>query len=195
MVMLISAFQIILGYFFAFSFFAKMRKNFRILCEKSEENEEIAKGRNPPFLWWTEMKNGPLSFFIAFLCDNFLENVIVWGNFFFKKILIITVMESKFEWSRKCPARPFLMLFYVINFPQNVEFCPEKVKFMIFPAKSKPFIYTLFLCILCIKFFAKNFFANNANNFFLCESLTQYNCSQFSTSKYTCKILVIPLKI
>ena len=41
---------IILGYFFAFSFFAKMRKNFRILCEKSEENEEIAKGRNPPFL-------------------------------------------------------------------------------------------------------------------------------------------------
>ena len=34
---------IILAHFFAFSFFAKMRKNFWILCEKSEENEEIAK--------------------------------------------------------------------------------------------------------------------------------------------------------
>jgi hypothetical protein len=34
---------IILAHFFAFSFFAKMRKKFWILCKKSEENEEIAK--------------------------------------------------------------------------------------------------------------------------------------------------------
>ena len=33
----------ILAHFFAFSFFAKMRKKFWILCKESEENEEIAK--------------------------------------------------------------------------------------------------------------------------------------------------------
>ena len=105
-----------LANFFAFSFFAKMRKKFWILCEKSEENEEIAKGKKSPFLWQTELENDLPFFFIPFLCHNFLGNVIVWGKNF-QKNPNFTVMKTKLAKSRKWPKRPFLSLFLCDIFP------------------------------------------------------------------------------
>ena len=118
----------ILANFFAFSFFAKMRKKFWILCEKSEENEEIAKGKKSPFLWQTELENDLPFFFIPFLCHNVLENVIVWKKIS-KKILILQSWTKKLAKSEKRPTRQFLLLFYVIFSPANLEFCPDNVKF------------------------------------------------------------------
>ena len=70
------------------------------------------------------VKNDNSDFFIAFLCDNYLEKLIFWEYKFLqteKKIYLIVTTESKIAWSRKWPPDQFYCIF-VWQFSQNLEF-------------------------------------------------------------------------
>ena len=83
----------------------------------------------------------PLTFFIAFLCDNFLEKLIFWEKLFLltenfhKKIIIVISLGVKVGMELKMTPQTIFIAFLCDNFLQNLEFpvFPNH-----FPAKNIP---------------------------------------------------------